>query len=506
MTGQNLGAGSSVAIGTLVPDTGNQLNGLFLPGGDIPKATYESPFLSFGPRFGAAYDLSGSQTLVLRGGLGLFYDRPFTTALSGGVNNPPTSAIVTAQYAQLQSLGGAGLSISWRAGTDRRSPSTRSCRRRRSGTSALQAALPWATSVDVSYVGSYGYDLLQQVNINAIDFGAAFLPQNQDPTQTSTTPGAAVVSNNQMRAHPRLRQHQPVLESRLARPIHSLQLSFQRRFQNGVSFGFNDTIGLSDRQQAALRLQHSADGSYSIRADQADADELLGQQQSGASTSCAPTSSGTCPISEHPVGHGRRRLSPERLADLGDLVGRAARRERHGGQLARAERRLHRRLSAITNGGGNQNLTGSPDYGARVYVVGDPGNGCSDDPLRQFNTAAFTGPAVGSVGLESGNDYLTACFISALDLAIRRNIRLGGSRVIELRVDMFNAFNQAGITGRNTTMNLTSPSDPTTITNLPFNPDGTVIDARSRPRGAGFGVATGYQDPRTVQLQIRFSF
>ena len=115
---------------------------------------------------------------------------------------------------------------------------------------------------------------------------------------------------------------------------------------------------------------------------------------------------------------------------------------------------------AYANGGGNQNLTGSPDYGARVVVIGDPGKGCSDDPLRQFNTSAFRGPAVGSVGLESGNDYLTGCFISALDLAIRRNIRLGGSRVIELRADMFNAFDQAGITGRNTTMNLNNPADP----------------------------------------------
>jgi len=70
---------------------------------------------------------------------------------------------------------------------------------------------------------------------------------------------------------------------------------------------------------------------------------------------------------------------------------------------------------------------------------------------------------------------------------------------------MLNAFNQAGVTARNTTMNLNTPTDPTTITNLPFNPDGTVIDARTRPRGAGFGVATGYQDPRTVQLQFRFA-
>jgi hypothetical protein len=158
------------------------------------------------------------------------------------------------------------------------------------------------------------------------------------------------------------------------------------------------------------------------------------------------------------------------------------------------------------NGGSSTNLTGSPDYGARVKVIGDPGNGCSSDPLKQFNTAAFQGPAVGSVGLESGNSYLKGCFISKMDLAIARNIRLGGARNVQLRVDMFNAFNQSAITARNTTMNLTNPSDPNTITNLPFDANGNVIDSRSRPRGAGFGVATGYQNPRTVQMQIRFSF
>ena len=55
------------------------------------------------------------------------------------------------------------------------------------------------------------------------------------------------------------------------------------------------------------------------------------------------------------------------------------------------------------SGGGNVNLTGSPDYGARIRVVGDPGGGCSSDRYRQFNAAAFQGPLVGSVGLESGS-------------------------------------------------------------------------------------------------------
>jgi hypothetical protein len=158
------------------------------------------------------------------------------------------------------------------------------------------------------------------------------------------------------------------------------------------------------------------------------------------------------------------------------------------------------------NGGGNVNLTGSPDFAPRVRVVGDPGSGCSDDPLRQFNASAFRGPLVGSDGLESSNGYLRGCFISSTDIAIARTIRLGGDRSIQLRADIFNLFNQSGIIARMTTMNLTSPSDPATITNLPYDAAGNVIAARSRPNGAGFGVATDYQPARSIQLQARFAF
>ena len=43
-------------------------------------------------------------------------------------------------------------------------------------------ALPWASSLDVSYVGQHGFNLLQNVDINSIDFGAAFTGAAQDPT------------------------------------------------------------------------------------------------------------------------------------------------------------------------------------------------------------------------------------------------------------------------------------------------------------------------------------
>jgi hypothetical protein len=110
------------------------------------------------------------------------------------------------------------------------------------------------------------------------------------------------------------------------------------------------------------------------------------------------------------------------------------------------------------------------------------------------------------VGLDSPNGYLRGCFQSALDLAIARNIRLGGARNLQLRVEMFNAPNQAIITARNTTMNLTSPSDPVTITNLPYDATGAILPTRVKPSNSGFGQAAGWQNPRSVQAQVRFSF
>ena len=109
-TGQFLGPNSVARDRTLVPNSGNTLNGLFLPGQEgLPKATYSAPALGIAPRFGMAYDVTGEQKIVLRGGLGLFFDRPSSTTFSGGVNNPPTSGTVTVRYAQLQNLGSGGL-------------------------------------------------------------------------------------------------------------------------------------------------------------------------------------------------------------------------------------------------------------------------------------------------------------------------------------------------------------------------------------------------------------
>jgi hypothetical protein len=63
--------------------------------------------LRWRPRFGTAYDLTGQQNIVLRGGAGLFYDRPAATRSIAQVQNPPTIRNLTLRYSTLQSLPAA---------------------------------------------------------------------------------------------------------------------------------------------------------------------------------------------------------------------------------------------------------------------------------------------------------------------------------------------------------------------------------------------------------------
>jgi hypothetical protein len=490
ITGQLLGPNSTLAIGTLVPGTGSLTNGLFRGGDGIVDTTYTFPKLAFAPRFGIAYDLTGSQETILRGGVGLFYDRPFGNTVISMAGNPPSSRLVTVRYGQLQSLGQGGLTTQGPPGLntidyEAKLPSSTQF------SGGIQMAVPFSMTLDVEWVGQHSFNTVRTVNINAVDLGSAFLPQNQNPNLVSATPGGAAVSNDLMRPY---RGYAAINMRQFNgwRTFHSLQTSIQRRFRNGVSFGFNDTWVLYDHASTGLRLQHAADGSYSVRDDQAQADAMFGR-----------------------VIPNKHVLKGNFVWDMPDLrkdgnamqaIGLLINDWQLSGVWTAFTGSAYNVGYSYSSGGGNVNITGSNDFGGRVRIVGDPGSGCSSDMYRQFNAAAFQGPLSGSVGLESPNGYLRGCFLSQLDFTIARNIRMGGARNLQLRVDMFNAPNAAGVLGRNTTMNLASPADPVTITNLPYDAAGNILPNRVRPATSGFGQANSWQAPRSVQVQVKFSF
>ena len=224
-----------------------------------------------------AYDVTGKQKFVLRGGVGLFYDRPSGNSIYAQVQNPPSTRNVTVRYGTLQDARQRAVRDRRRARRCRCSSTRADCRRPSQWNVGVQMMLPWATSLDVEYVGQHTRTTSSSsVNLNAIDFGAAFPAQNQDRRSARRRPGRSAVTDRPDAADPGYGNVNMQM-SRGWVTYHSLQLSFQRRFQNGLSFGFNDTIGLSSTGSVGARLQHTADGTFTMRDDQAQAEELLQQ-------------------------------------------------------------------------------------------------------------------------------------------------------------------------------------------------------------------------------------
>jgi hypothetical protein len=240
-----------------------------------------------------------------------------------------------------------------------------------------------------------------------------------------------------------------------------------------------------------VRLDHNPDGSYVIRADQATFEDLMSNP-----------------------GLQRHILKANFVWDLPDL-------HQGRGALAVAAAVLNDwQLSGVftggsgtpydisysyRNNGANVNLTGSPDYAARTVINGDTGSGCSSNRFSQFTTTAFSGPLPGSVGLESGRNYMSGCFDKTMDLSVARTFRMGGGRTAQVRVEFYNAFNVVVYNARQTQMQLLSPTNQV-LQNSQFLADGTVDPTRLKTTAAGFGAATGAQPLRTVQAQIRFAF
>ncbi len=380
-------ANTAAAIGTVIPNSGNLTNGIRQAGDGIADTSYVWPKLAAAPRFGMAYDLTGAQKFILRAGGGLFYDRPDGNTVFSIPGNPPISTSQDLRNGQLQTLG-SGLStvgvpalITFQY--DAQLPSSWHWQ------GGMQIALPGSMALDVSYVGNHGFNRLRafqgggngSVDLNAVDIGAAFLPQNQDPTlAASPVPGATAYTTNLLRAFRGLAAVNEQ-QTRFWDTYHSIQTSINRRFSNGLAFGTNYTLGLSLKGNTGLqsRLQHAEDGTISYRADQAQYEKL----------------NENLALQKHVIKSFAVWDIPDAPSSLGRIVGYLLNDWQVSGVLTAgsAYQPAAPQTNNQTNGrydltfqyqnnGANVNLTGSPDYAAKVVYLGDPGSGCSDNQYR----------------------------------------------------------------------------------------------------------------------------
>jgi hypothetical protein len=466
---------SGALIGRLVPNTGKITNGVVQAGAGIERGLYRNRGINFAPRFGFAYDVRGDQKVVVRGGGGMFYDRPQGNTVFDLVQNPPVTIQPTFFFGRMQDIGSGQVLIAPPSlvAFDREGkvPTTYAFNL------GVQYKLPYESVLDVSYVGTIGTHLLQRRNINAPAYGAGYLPQNQDPTAAANaTPGATALPVDFLRPYPGFGQIQ-FIEPSSSSNYHSLQMSVNRRFYQSVLIGANYTWS------KALGTQSG---------------DLANVQNFGA-----PHIVDNRRANYGPQDFDRRHnfninwvyQSPKLTQNRG--LGYAV----NDWQLSGIYRYVTGQpynLAYTIPGLGAYTLTGTQNVeAARPVLLKNPGSGNGSDPYRQFDVSAITTPGPNSNGFESGRNFLYRAPINSWDLSLSKRFRIKERVGFEIRLDAFNALNHTQFDAVNATLNVTSLTDRT-----PTN----LGSESARNLWTGFGAITSVRPPRNLQLTGRFEF
>lgn len=472
VTGQQV---NGALIGRIVPNSGDLTNGLRRGGDGISDYLIEDQGILFAPRFGLTYDITGRQDLILRAGGGVFYDRYEGNIPFDQIVNPPTTFAPRLSFGQLQDVNPAnallapsGLNAMNYSGEI---PTVYNFNL------GLQKKLPWSMIADIAYVGSVQNHLPRRVNINAVPYGAAFAPQNQDPTRTGapSQPGANALPQDFLRPYPGYGNINMRLFDANAN-YHSLQTQVDRRFSNGLFMNVNYTWSKAMSRQ-------DNNGAFS-RIDEFD----------GLANYARADFDRTHIFNVNWVYELPRKQSAGAV-----MSGLLNNWQLSGGY--RWETGQPYTVEWAIDGIGNRNITGSDTEGFRPVINGDVRGGNLTDPYNQLPPNIWSPSAVGSIGLESGRNYVNRAPVNNLDLSLQKSFSVfGGRRALRFRVDAFNALNHTQFNEVNRTIRFRSLTDPTP-TNLPYDTQGNLVN-----RTSGFGTVSSVRANRVIQLLARFEF
>jgi hypothetical protein len=260
------------STGAIIPGSGDPYNGLVLGGSGFPKAAigripgiddpavkalfhnlpYGTAYTDWGtwaPRFGFAYDLTGRQTTVLRGGYGIFYERIEGNFIFSAVNNPPFIQQVQIFNGNVENPSGGSLqnfpsTINNSHYLDMKVPRTMNW------SLGVQHKITKDTMIDVAYVGSSGANLSAQLDINQLL-----------PGTLQANPGVNV---NALRPYP---GYADIYEYTTGANFiyNSLQVQFKKQFSGGGLF--NVAYTWSKARTDANAYNYQPMNSYNLRGD-----------------------------------------------------------------------------------------------------------------------------------------------------------------------------------------------------------------------------------------------
>ena len=469
----------SFDVGRIVPGSGNITNGIFQAGQGISKYLTQNRGVQYAPRFGFAYDVTGQSNLVIRGGGGIYYDRSQGNIIFDELTNPPSiftpilnngflNQVTPLTSINTTPIGPPNLSSLL---TSAKIPTVYAFN------FGIQAKLPYSLVLDTAYVGTTASHLVEKLNLNAVPYGAAFLPQNQDPTKPANPPipGNSTLTRDFLRpntGYGDITQYQNTGSSN----FNSLQVSLNRRYASGLFLGVAYTYGKS------LGIT-SADTDF-IRIDN------FNHQQNYA-----------------PLSIDRRHtVAIQYIYDIPGLFGKSGWGHSllDGWQIAGVTRLQSGAPYDVTFSSNyqNQNITGSFTEGPRILQVGDPFAGINGDVFHRINPLAFAPPPVGSIGLGEKHNEFIGPGINNTDLSLQKTFALGERFSLQCRLDAFNTFNHPQFTGINSNINYASFTGGNGLSNITNLADPNPFNKNQN----GFGSVNGARDPRVLQIAMRLVF